>query len=365
MKRTGDIRNFLEAVEASARMGSQYIWKVSIELPDREGEGYVMGGKLIYLKIGDLKGNEALKALRKYDRFAYSIEIFNGYVPEIHDIDILELYHEELSPMFSRLPITTVKGNFVDILMELEERGFNGIISFSDREGRGYIGTVCGGRLCGIRYLGVLGSTSTILQNIRELSTDFYLLEFKYLDKISGFIYGLKDIVDSPAGQWNAQKLKRINGTVEVTRGTNRILVISDGSNVITIFGLSIPPSFGEDIIPLIFQRGNLINTYPATEPKPIFEYTFKEARTITNIFSSLVSESRKIVGEIVFKRAADKVLNYYLPPKPYPDDIVNTLKSIFSIYEKEISAFTGKKWKEKKASILSEYPERLVKLFG
>ncbi len=364
MKRTGDIRNFLETVESSARLGSQYIWKVSIELPDKEGEGYVRGGKLIYLKIGDLKGNEALKSLRKYDRFAYSIEIFNGDVPEIHDIDIFELYGEELSLMFSELPITKVKGNFVDILRDLEDNGFNGIICFSDREGRGYIGTVCGGRLCGIRYLDVLGSTSKILQNVRELSTDFYLVEFNHIDKILGFIYGLKDIVDSPAGQWNAEKLKRINGTVEVSRGMTRILIISDGSNVITVFGLSVPPSFGADIIPLIFQRGNLITTYPATEPKPMFEYNFKEAKTTVNIFSSLVSESRKIVGEIVFKRAADKVLKYSLPPKPYPDEIVNTLKSIFSIYEKEISAFTGKKWKEKKKSILSEYPERLAKLF-
>jgi len=364
MKKSGDIKSFIEAVEASARLGNQYIWEIDLELPETSGKGYARGGKLIYLQVGNLKGNEALKTLKRYDKFAYSFGIYEGEVPEIQNIDVFSILFGDITPIYETLPISTLRGNFVDVIRNMENEGYTGLIFFNDDSGNEILASVFEGKLTGVRFFGNVGITKRILENVRMLSTDFYIMQFKDISKIQGFIYGIKSITDIPGSQWDADKLRKFNGTIEVSRGFERILVLSNGKEILTIFKLSVPPKFDKDIGSTLFQKGNLVSAYPETAPNFIFSYTFKESQDVMNLFSTLVSESRKIVGEIIFKRAADKVLKFSLPPKPYPDEVVETLKNIFSIYEKEISAFTGKKWKEIKSNILANHPENIAKVF-
>ncbi len=364
MKKSGDIRSFIDAVEASARLGNQYIWKIDLELPETSGKGYARGGKLIYLQVGDLKGNEALETLKKYDKFAYSFEIYEGEVPELQNIDVLSVLFGDITTIYETLPISTLRGNFVDIIRNMENEDYTGLIFFNDDSGNEIVASVFEGRLTGVRLSGSVGITKRILENVRMLNADFHIMQFKDIGKIQGFIYGIKSITDIPGSQWDADKFKKFNGTIEVSRGFEKILVLSNGKEILTIFKLSVPPKFDKGIGSSLFQKGNLISAYPETAPKFIFSYTFKESQDVINLFSTLVSESRRIIGEIVFKRAADKVLKFSLPPKPYPDEVVETLKNIFSIYEKEISAFTGKKWREIKSNILADHPESIAKIF-
>ena len=358
LKKTGNFEAFVESVKATAVLGGS-VWKFIIELPDGSGEGYVSNGQLIYLKVGDLKGEEALKHIKRYDRFSWDVEIFTGTVPELHTIDIASVYLEELSPKIPFPKLEIIDGGFAEVLKNLESSKFTGMVIHED-----YIAIFKDGSICGIRNFLRLGRTSEILENLRDKNGRFYLIEFAPVEKVAGFIYGLRDITDSPAGQWDAKKVREVNGTVEISRGLNRILIISDGREVLTILGLSTPPTFSENITQ-IFLRGNLISTYPSTAVKPIFKYTFSDAEEALKLFSELVNSSRKFLGEIIFQKASQKAFNYSLNKNPYPDEVVETLASQYKNFEKEISVFVGKHWKQERERILSQYPEYLSKLFN
>ena len=357
LRKTGNFTDFIDSIKATAILGGS-VWRVNIELPDSSGEAFVSNGQILYLKIGDLKGENALKHLKNYDRFSWDIEIFTGSVPENHQIDLSVIYLEGLSPKIPEPPLDIFDGSFIDLLEKLEISQFTGIVIYE-----GYIAIFKRGFLGGIRSFGSLSKTGELLGSLRGKYGRFYLLEFEPVEKVAGFIYGLRDITDSPAGQWDAKKVKAINGTVEVSRGFNKILIISDGREVLTVLGLSYPPTFTENI-PNLFLRGNLISTYPSTEVEPVFKYTFSEAEITSNLFSELVNSSRRFLGEIIFRRASEKAFNYSLPKDPYPDEVVETLVSQYRKFEKEISVFTGKAWKQEKERILSKYPEHIVKLF-
>ncbi len=358
LRKTGNFEAFIDSVKATGVLGGS-VWKFSIDLPNGSGEAFVSDGKLLYLKVGDLKGNEALMYLRNYDTFSWSVEAFVGNVPEIHDIDIASVYLQEISPKIPEPKVDIIDGRFVDILKKLEGYGFTGMMIYEE-----YLAIFKGGSLMGIRRFSRLERVLDILRDLRGKYGRFYLIDFTSIERLAGFVYGLRDISDSPAGQWDAKKVKGINGTIEVSRGFKKILIVSDGKDVLMVLSLSAPPTFSENI-PYLFLKGNLISTYPSADVRPVFKYTFSDAEYAQKLFHELIQTSRKFVGEVVFQKASQKVLSYTLPNEPYPDEVVEVLSTNYKKYEKEISVFTGKLWKQERERILSQYPGHISEIFN
>jgi len=342
MKKVGNFDSLLTAIRASANIGGDFVWEFKIKAGPKEGRLLTRGDTVLYAEYGDLKGMDALKSLENFDVLTYEVNIYEGEVPEYHAIKLKDLEKVDLKAEYDGVEPEVVEKNFYDLLVEAEQGRKTALVLFPSKEKRVILMAFVDGDLVGLRPTDEGFSTRELLEEFRRYKTYFHILEGDFVPYMSGYFALAKTAVDTPAGSWTHERIVSHEGTLESFGAGDRILAVSDGEKL-----------------------GRLVDAYPVIDATPLFNYTFEDIELIKQVFENLIKESRKLVGEIIFKMASDKVLNYAHPTDAYPDEYAEFILNVYRQYETEIATFTGKRWKEIKANVLRDVPEHIAKIFG
>ncbi len=364
MKKVGDFGSLLTAIRASANIGGDFVWEFKIKAGVTEGRLLTQGELVLYAEFGDRKGMDAIKALEGYDVLTYEVKIYEGEVPEYHNVRLKDLERVEVRAEYDSIEPKVVENNFYDLLVNMEEEETTALIMFPSREKSTILAAFVGGKLIGIRPTDENFSTVELLDEFRSYRAYFHILEGDFVPYLSGYFSLAKTAVDTPAGSWDYDRIVSHEGALESFGAGDRILAVSDGERLLLVMRPSIPPTITSKLLKEFQKKGRLVDAYPVVEIEPIFKYSFSDIHLIRETFNDLIRESRKLVGEIIFKMASDRVLNFAHPTNPYPDEYAEFTQNVYKQYEDEIASFTGKRWKEIKANVLKDVPEHVSKLF-
>ncbi len=365
MKKVGNFDSLLTAIRASANIGGDFMWEFKIKAGPREGRLLTRGDTILYAEYGDQKGMDAIKSLENFDVLTYEVQIYEGEVPEYHAIKLKDLEKVELKAEYDGLEPEVMEKNFYDLLVEAEQEGKTALVLFPSKEKRVILMAFVDGYLVGLRPTDENFSTKELLEEFRRYRTYFHILEGDFVPYMSGYFALAKTAVDTPAGSWSHERIVEHEGTLESFGAGDRILAVSDGEKLLLVMRPAVPPTITSKLLKEFHKKGRLVDAYPVIDAAPLFNYTFEDLNIIKETFENLIKESRKLVGEIIFKMASDKVLNYAHPTDAYPDEYAEFILNVYKQYETEIATFTGKRWKEIKANVLRDVPEHIAKIFG
>lgn len=365
MRKVGNFDSLLTAIRASADIGGDFVWEFKIKAGVAEGRLFTRGDTILYAEFGDKKGLEAIKALEGYDVMTYEVKIYEGEVPEYHNVRLKDIEKVEIKAEYDSHEPKVVENNFYDLLVEMEREGSTALVLFPSREKSTILAAFVDGSLIGIRPTDENFSTVELLDEFRAYRAYFHILEGDFVPYMSGYFALAKTAVDTPAGSWDYERIVSHEGTLESFGAGDRIITVSDGERLLLVMRPSIPPTITSKLLREFQKKGRLVDAYPVVEIEPIFRYSFADIQTIRETFNELIKESRKLVGEIIFKMASDRVLNFAHPTNPYPDEYAEFTRNVYKQYEDEIASFTGKRWKEIKANVLKDVPEHVAELFG
>ncbi len=365
MRKVGDFDSLLTAIRASANIGGDFVWEFKIKAGVTDGRLLTRGDVVLYAELGDKRGLEAIKALEGYDVITYEVKIYEGDIPEYHNVRLGDIERVEVRAEYDSLEPKVVENNFYDLLVAMEEEETTALVMFPSREKSTILAAFVGGSLIGIRTTDENFSTVDLLDEFRSYRAYFHVFEGDFVPYMSGYFALAKTAVDTPAGSWDYDRIVSHEGTLESFGAGDRILVVSDGEKLLIVMRPAIPPAITTKLLKEFQKKGRLVDAYPVVEIEPIFRYSFADIQMIRETFNDLIRESRKLVGEIIFKMASDRVLNFAHPTNPYPDEYAEFTRNVYKQYEDEIASFTGKRWREIKASVLRDVPEHIAELFG
>ncbi len=365
MKKVGNFASLLTAIRASANIGGDFVWEFKVKAGTEEGRLLTRGETILYAEYGDLRGKAALKALESFDVLTYEVSIYEGDVPELHNIKLKDIEKVEVRAIYDTLKPKVIEANFYDFLTEMEKEERTALVIFPSRDKRTILAAFVEGHLVGLRPTDEDFSVPELLDELRAYKAYFYVLEGDFVPYLSGYFALTKIAVDTPAGSWTYERITEHEGTLESFGAGDRILAVSDGENLLLVMRPAVPPVITSKLLKEFQKKGRLVDAYPIVEMEPIFKYYFSDIPLIKATFNELVKESRKLVGEIIFKMANDRVLNFAHPTNPYPDEYAEFIRNVYKQYEEEIASFTGRRWKEIKANVLRDVPEHLAALFG
>ncbi|NPA80417.1 MAG: hypothetical protein GXO29_05160 [Thermotogae bacterium] len=365
MKKVGNFDSLLTAIRASANVGGNFLWEFKVKAGSLEGRIITQGEMILYAEYGGKRGLDALMELQNYDVLTYEVNIYTGDIPELHNIKLRDLETLDVKAEYEDVEPVVVERIFYDFLVEMEDKETTALAIFPSREGRPVMAGFIDGRLVGLRTPEETFSTVELLDELRTYRTRFHILEGEFVPYMSGYFTLTKSAIDTPAGSWTTERIISHEGTLVSFGVGDRIIAVSDGHNLLIVFRPVVPPQITSKLLKEFQKKGRLVDAYPVIEIEPIFRYSFKDIKEIRRTFDALIKESRKLVGEIIFNMASDRVLNFAHPTNPYPDEYAEFTKNVYKQYEDEIAAFTGKRWKEIKASVLKDAPEHVIELFG
>ncbi|NPB03554.1 MAG: hypothetical protein GXO39_03980 [Thermotogae bacterium] len=365
MKKSGSFESLLNAIKASANIGGDFMWEFRVSAGTDTGRLITQGDTILFVEFGDLHGLDALQELMKYDIITYEVKIYEGEVPSSRRIPVSSLESINVKVVCGDLKSQVIFDNFYDFLLKMEREGRTLLSVFASREGEIVLAGLVDGHLIGLRTLRENFSITDLLDDLRTHRAHFHLLEGEFVPYMGGYFVLSKVAIDTPAGAWNLERITQHEGVLESHGIGGRILTVSDGKELLLVLKPAIPPILSPKLLKDFQKRSRLVDAYPVIDLEPVFKYKFEDISIIRKVFNELIGESRKLVGEMIFKMASDRVLNFAHPTNPYPDEYAEFTKNVYKQYEDEIASFTGRRWDEIKRKVLEGVPEHIAVLFG
>ncbi len=353
------------ALRAGANIGGDFVWEFKVQAGAQEGRILIRGDMVLHAEYGGKTGLEALEVLRTFDVITYEAHVYEGDLPNSSPFSLSEVEKLRLKVVYENLKPAEVSTYFYDLLVRMEEEKKTALAFFPDTYGETTMMAFVEGDFVALRTAREEFSLEEKLKELRLHRTTFHVLEGDFVPYMSGYFYLSKVYIDTPAGSWNEERIRTFEGVLESFGVGDRIVIVSDGSEILLVMRIAVPPLITSRLLKEFQRRGRLVDAYPVVEFTPVFRYAFRDIPKIRETFNRLISESRKLVGEVIFNMASKRVLNFAHPSNSYPDEYADFTKNVYKQYEKEIASFTGKRWREIKENVLRGVEEHIAEIFN